>query len=47
MQEAQNIQVLAQQPWLLTPVIAVVIFVLAANYLGGGLRDAVDPYTSN
>lgn len=46
MQEAQNIQVLSQAPWLLTPALAVVVFVLAANYLGDGLRDAADPYSS-
>lgn len=43
--EAQNVQAVAVQPWLLTPVIFVMITVLAFNFLGDGLRDAVDPYS--
>jgi peptide/nickel transport system permease protein len=31
-------------PWLLTPMIPVVLVVLAFNFLGDGLRDALDPY---
>ncbi|MCX7905057.1 MAG: ABC transporter permease, partial [Caloramator sp.] len=31
-------------PWLLIPVIFVVIVVLAFNFVGDGLRDAADPY---
>lgn len=42
--EAQNINVVALYPWLMTPVIPVVITVLAFNFLGDGLRDAADPY---
>jgi peptide/nickel transport system permease protein len=34
----------ATAPWLLTPAVAVVIAVLALNFLGDGLRDASDPY---
>jgi peptide/nickel transport system permease protein len=30
--------------WLLTPVVMVVLTVLAFNFLGDGLRDAADPY---
>lgn len=44
LQDAQNIQAIANAPWLLmvaTPVIAVI---LAFNFLGDGLRDAADPY---
>ena len=44
LQEAQSIQNVALYPWLLTPVIAVIITVLAFNFLGDGLRDAADPY---
>lgn len=44
LQEAQNIRSVATAPWLLTPGIAVVIAVLALNFLGDGLRDAADPY---
>lgn len=44
LQDAQNIQALAISPWLLIPVIPVVIAVLAFNFTGDGLRDAADPY---
>lgn len=43
--EAQNIEVIAPYPWLITPVIPVILVVLAFNFLGDGLRDAADPYT--
>ena len=42
--EAQNISVVALYPWLMIPVIPVVLTVLAFNFLGDGLRDAADPY---
>jgi peptide/nickel transport system permease protein len=42
--EAQNINVVALYPWLMAPVIPVVITVLTFNFLGDGLRDAADPY---
>ena len=42
--EAQNIEAVALYPWLLTPMIPVVIIVLAFNFFGDGLRDAADPY---
>ncbi len=44
MQEAQNVRTVAQSPWLLLPGVAVIITVLAFNFLGDGLRDAADPY---
>lgn len=44
LQEAQKINVIASYPWLLFPAIAVVVIVLAFNFLGDGLRDAADPY---
>ncbi len=44
LQEAQNIRAVATAPWLLVPGAAVVIAVLALNFLGDGLRDAADPY---
>jgi peptide/nickel transport system permease protein len=44
LQEAQNIRAVATAPWLLLPGIAVVIAVLALNFLGDGMRDAADPY---
>ena len=42
--EAQNISVVALYPWLMLPVLPVVVVVLAFNFLGDGLRDAADPY---
>ncbi len=44
LQEAQNIQTVAQAPWLLIPGMVVIIAVLAFNLVGDGLRDAADPY---
>ena len=44
LQEAQNIQTVAQAPWLLIPGIVVIVAVLAFNLVGDGLRDAADPY---
>ncbi len=44
LQEAQNIRSVATAPWLLIPGLAVVVTVLALNFLGDGLRDAADPY---
>ena len=44
LQEAQNIRTVALAPWLLLPGLAVVIVVLAFNFLGDGLRDAADPF---
>ncbi len=44
LQEAQNVQTVALSPWLLAPGLAVVIVILAFNFLGDGLRDAADPY---
>lgn len=42
--EAQNINVVALYPWLMMPVLPVLVVVLAFNFLGDGLRDAADPY---
>ncbi|WP_289078136.1 ABC transporter permease [uncultured Thalassospira sp.] len=42
--DAQNINAVAVYPWLMLPVVPVVIVVLAFNFLGDGLRDAADPY---
>ena len=45
LQEAQNLRAVATSPWVLSPGLAVVIVVLAFNFLGDGLRDAADPYS--
>jgi len=45
LKEAQNVNTVATAPWLLIPGIAVIVAVLALNFLGDGLRDAADPYS--
>jgi peptide/nickel transport system permease protein len=42
--EAQNLAAVQLHPWLLFPILPVVIVVLAFNFMGDGLRDAADPY---
>jgi peptide/nickel transport system permease protein len=42
--EAQNLAAVQLHPWLLFPIIPVVLVVLAFNFMGDGLRDAADPY---
>ena len=44
LREAQNIRSIATAPWLFAPGAAVVLAVIALNFLGDGLRDAADPY---
>lgn len=45
LKEAQNIRTIIEAPWLLiAPGAAIVIAVLALNFLGDGLRDAADPH---
>jgi len=44
LQEAQNVSSIALAPWVFWPAVAVVVTVLAFNFLGDGLRDAADPY---
>jgi peptide/nickel transport system permease protein len=45
LQQGQNIQTVALSPWMMIPVIPVVVTILAFNFLGDGLRDAADPYS--
>jgi len=42
--EAQNINAVATYPWLIFPMLPVILVVLAFNFFGDGLRDAADPY---
>lgn len=46
LQEAQNIRALVQAPWLFLPGLAIIATILAMNFLGDGLRDAADPYST-
>jgi peptide/nickel transport system permease protein len=42
---AQQLRVLTDFPWVLTPGIFIFVAVMAWNFLGDGLRDAADPRT--
>ena len=44
LQDSQNMRTVAVYPWLMIPALAVIVTVLAFNFLGDGLRDAADPY---
>lgn len=44
LQDAMEMQVVANYPWLLMPVVAIVVAVLSFNFVGDGMRDAADPY---
>jgi peptide/nickel transport system permease protein len=44
MREAQSLQTLGSNPWLIAPTGAILLAVLGFNFMGDGLRDAVDPY---
>lgn len=42
--EAQSLAAIQLYPWLLFPIVPVVIIILAFNFMGDGMRDAADPY---
>lgn len=42
--EAQNLAAIEFYPWIITPMVPVILVILAFNFLGDGLRDAADPY---
>ena len=42
--EAQNLTAIEFYPWIMTPMIPVILVILAFNFFGDGLRDAADPY---
>ena len=44
LQDTGSFSVIGSYPWILSPVVFVLITVFAFNALGDGLRDAVDPY---
>ena len=45
LQASQKVSVLGVAPWLVSPVAFVIVTVLAFNFVGDGLRDAVDPHS--
>jgi peptide/nickel transport system permease protein len=46
LKEAQLVRALRFSPWTLIPTLFVVVTVLCYNFLGDGLRDAADPFSS-
>jgi peptide/nickel transport system permease protein len=44
--ESDNLETIANYPWLLMPVVFIVLTVLCFNFVGDGLRDAADPYST-
>jgi len=42
--DTMNVAVVLSRPWIMWPAVFVVLFVLAFNFMGDGLRDAADPY---
>ncbi len=44
LKNAQSVTVIEQFPWLLIPGAFVILAILAFNYIGDGLRDAIDPH---
>ena len=42
--ESRSVNIIALYPWLMFPVVPVILVILAFNFLGDGLRDAADPY---
>jgi peptide/nickel transport system permease protein len=45
LQDAQQVSVLANAPWLLIPGVFVIVTVIVFNFFGDGIRDAADPYS--
>lgn len=45
LQDAQDVNVIANYPWLLAPVAFIMLAVILFNFVGDGLRDAADPYS--
>ena len=45
LRDANNLTLIFNYTWYLTPCILVIVAVLAYNFIGDGLRDAADPYS--
>ena len=45
LQQAKSVTEMTFHPWLLWPGVAIFLTVMAFNFLGDGLRDALDPRT--
>jgi len=46
LQQAQTVQTVSEHPWILAPAVFIIVVVLAFNFVGDGLRDAADPYST-
>ena len=46
LKDAQSLEALTLQPWLLIPGVFIIISVLAFNFLGDAVRDAFDPFAT-
>ena len=46
LQDCFDVKAVRFYPWLLTPTLLIVLTVLAFNFVGDGMRDAADPYSS-
>lgn len=47
LQDCMDIKAVTFYPWLLMPVVFIILTVLCFNFLGDGLRDAADPYAAH
>jgi peptide/nickel transport system permease protein len=45
LQDCMNMTTVANYPWLMLPVVFIILTVLCFNFMGDGLRDASDPYS--
>ena len=45
LRDATTLETLGQNPWIMLPGVAILLTVLAFNFLGDGLRDAIDATT--
>jgi peptide/nickel transport system permease protein len=46
LQDCMDVQAVRYYPWLMAPVVSIVAAVLCFNFVGDGLRDAADPYST-
>ena len=46
LQDCMDIEAVRYYPWLMAPVIMILMTVLSFNFLGDGMRDAADPYSA-
>jgi peptide/nickel transport system permease protein len=45
LQDCMSLQAISNYPWLLSPVLFIILTILAFNFSGDALRDAADPYS--